>query len=58
MDLADKQALREAVAAHNAGGLQEAARLYRVVLQTHPTHPDANHNLGLIAVALKNLDSA
>ena len=58
MDLAGKQALREAFAAHNAGSLQEAERLYRVVLQTHPMHPDANHNLGLIAVALNDLDSA
>ena len=58
MDLADRQALQGAVAAHNVGSLEEAARLYRVVLQTHPKHPDANHNLGLIAVALNNLDSA
>ena len=58
MDLAVKEALREGVAAHNAGSLQEAERFYRVILQTQPTHPDANHNLGLIAVALNKIGVA
>ena len=44
--------LQQGVTAHNAGNLQEAGRLYRAILQSQPTHPDANHNLGLIAVSM------
>ena len=50
MELTVDQALQQGVAAHNEGKLQEAERLYRAILKTQPTHPDANHNLGLIAV--------
>ncbi len=46
------QALQQAVAAHKEGKLQEAERLYRAILQTQPEHPDANHNLGVLAVAV------
>ena len=46
-------ALRQAVAHHQAGQLQEAERLYRDVLRIQPDHPDANHNLGVLAVQVK-----
>ena len=46
------QMLQQGVTAHNAGNLQEAERLYRTILQVEPKHSDANHNLGLIAVAM------
>ena len=52
MELTVYQMLQQGVAAHNAGNLQEAERLYRAILQVQPKHPDANHNLGLIAVAM------
>lgn len=52
MELTIEQALQQAVAAHNTGNLEEAERLYQSVLQTQPAHPDANHNLGLIAVSV------
>jgi predicted O-linked N-acetylglucosamine transferase (SPINDLY family) len=42
-------ALQQAVAHHQAGRLQEAEQLYRTILQTLPNHPDANHNLGVLA---------
>jgi thioredoxin-like negative regulator of GroEL len=48
MELTIEQALQQGVAAHNAGKLEEAERLYRAILQSQPAHPDANHNLGLI----------
>ena len=51
MELTVDQMLQQGVAAHNAGNLQEAERLYRTILQSVPTHPDANHNLGLIAIS-------
>jgi tetratricopeptide (TPR) repeat protein len=42
--------LQAAVAHHRAGRLQEAANLDQLVLQAAPNQPDANHNLGLLAV--------
>ena len=47
------QALQQAIAHHKAGELQDAERLYRAILQAQPNHPDANHNLGVLAVQVK-----
>ena len=52
MKLTIDQMLQQGVAAHNAGNPQEAERPYRAILQVQPKHPDANHNLGLIAVSM------
>ncbi|MFT6975772.1 MAG: tetratricopeptide (TPR) repeat protein [Bermanella sp.] len=52
MELTVYQALHQGVAAHNEGKLQDAERFYRTILKTQPMHPDANHNLGVIAVSL------
>jgi len=43
-------ALRQAFAHHKAGRLQEAEQLYRTILQAQPYQPEANHNLGVLAV--------
>ncbi|MFP6825909.1 MAG: tetratricopeptide repeat protein [Pseudohongiellaceae bacterium] len=58
MTLTIDQALQQAVAAHKEGKLEEAERLYRAILQTQPTHPDANHNLGVLAVSVNNSEAA
>ena len=58
MELTVDQMLQQAVAAHNQGNLQEADRLYTAILQAQPKHPDANHNLGLIAVAMNQSELA
>ena len=55
MELTIEQSLQQAVAIHNAGNLQEAERVYQSILQTQPKHPDANHNLGLIAISMKQI---
>ena len=52
MDLTVDQALQQGVAAHKEGRLQDAERFYRAILQAQPNHPDANHNLGLLAVVV------
>ena len=58
MELTIDQALQQGVAAHQEGKLQDAERLYRAILQAQPNHPDANHNLGLLAVAVgKSLEA-
>ena len=51
MDLTIEQALQQGVTAHKEGKFQDAERLYRAILQSQPGHPDANHNLGLLAVS-------
>ena len=53
-----EQALQQGVAAHNAGNLQEAERAYQAILQSEPKHPDANHNLGLIAISVNQIEAA
>ena len=52
MALTIDQALQQGVAAHKEGKLQDSERLYRGILQVQPKHPDANHNLGVLAVAV------
>lgn len=48
-----EQALYQAVTHHQAGQLQDAERLYRVILQAQPNQADANHNMGVLAVQAK-----
>ena len=52
MELTIDQALQQGIAAHKEGKLQDAESLYRAILQAQPNHPDANHNLGVLAVAV------
>ena len=58
MELTIEQALQQGVAAHKEGRLQEAERLYRSILQTQPKHPDANHNLGVLAISVNKSEAA
>ena len=58
MELTIEQALQQGVAAHKEGKLQDAERLYRAILQSQPFHPDANHNLGVLAVSVNKADAA
>ena len=58
MELTIEQALQQGVTAHKEGKLQEAERLYRAILQSQPAHPDASHNLGVIAVSVNKADAA
>ncbi len=48
-----QQVLEQAIAHHRAGQLPEAEQLYRAILQAQPTHPDANHNLGVLYLNLQ-----
>ena len=58
MELTIDQALRQAVEAHKAGQAQEADRLYTAILKAQPNHPDANHNLGVLAVSVGKVTEA
>ena len=52
------KALQQAVEAHRAGKLHDAENLYRAILQVQPKHPDANHNLGVLAVSVNKPEAA
>lgn len=52
------QALNDAVAHHQAGRLDEAARIYQEILATTPHCADALHLLGLVDAAMGKHDSA
>ena len=57
MELTIVHALQHGIAERKAGKLGGAERLYRAILQSQPLHPDANHNLGVIAVSVNKVDS-
>ena len=58
MELTIEQALQQGVTAHNTGNLQEAERVYQGILRSDPKHPDASHNLGLIAISMNHIEAA
>jgi tetratricopeptide (TPR) repeat protein len=58
MELTIDQALQQGVTAHKDGKLQDAERFYRAILQTNPHHPDANHNLGILAASLNKVEAS
>ena len=51
MDSYIESILQKGVAAHAQGRLQTAERFYNRVLKSYPLHPDANHNLGVMALS-------
>ena len=52
MHLTQSQALQKGIEAHKAGKFQEADRYYTAILKENPKHPDANHNMGTLAVGV------
>ena len=58
MELTLDQALQKGVEAHKAGKAQEADRYYTAILKANPKHPDANHNMGVLAVGVGKVEQA
>ena len=58
MELTVDQALQKGVEAHKAGKVQEADRYYTAILKANPKHPDANHNMGVLAVGVGKVQEA
>ena len=58
MELKLDQALIKGVEAHKAGKLEEADRYYTAILKVQPKHPDANHNIGVLAVGINKIEQA
>ena len=53
MDLTLDQALERGIEAHMEGQVQDAEKYYTAILKANPKHPDANHNMGILAVGGK-----
>ena len=58
MELGIDEALQRGVAAHKAGDLNEADKFYTAILKAQPQHPDANHNMGVLAVSIGKVREA
>ena len=52
MELTVTEALQKGIEAHKAGRAQEADLYYSAILKVQPKHPDANHNMGILAVSV------
>ena len=53
-----EEALQKGIQAHKSGKIREADQLYTSILQVRPKHPDANHNMGVLAVGLGKVEEA
>ena len=58
MELTLDQALQKGIEAHKAGKVQEADQYYTAILKAQPQHPDANHNMGVLAVGVGKVEEA
>ena len=58
MELTLEQALQKGIEAHKAGKVQEADRYYTAIIKANPKHPDANHNMGVLAVGIGKVTEA
>ena len=50
--------LQQAISAHKEGKYYEAEVFYQKILEVQSTHPDTNHNLGILKVALNKIPEA
>ena len=57
-ELTIDQAIQQGIEAHKAGQVQEAERFYTAILKAQPKHPDANHNMGVLAVGVGKVQEA
>jgi len=58
MKLIINQLLLKGVKEHKKNNFGEAERLYKIILNSDPQHPDANHNLGIIKKKNDKLNEA
>ena len=58
MNLTIEKALEKGIAAQKAGHLQEADKFYTAILKVNPNHPDANHNMGVLAVSVGKVEQS
>ena len=57
-EISINDALQKGIEAHKAGKVQEADKYYTAILKAQPDHPDANHNIGVLAVGVGKVEQA
>ena len=57
-DLKIEETFKQGLASQKAGDVQAARRLYAAILNVHPKHPDANHNMGLLWLSFNKVEAA
>ena len=58
MELTLNEALQKGNEARKAGQFQDADRHYTAILKAQPKHPDANHNMGVLAIVVGEIQEA
>ena len=58
MEFTIHQALLSGIKAHKAGNIHEADQFFTAILKDHPKHPDANHNMGTLAISIGRVEDA
>ena len=58
MKLTLKDVIFKGIEAHKAGKIREADQFYTSILNSQPDHPDANHNMGVLAVGIGKVEEA
>ena len=58
MDLTINKAFQKGIAEQQSGNFREAEKIYRIILTSHPNHPDTNHNLGVLLITQKKYEDA
>ena len=58
MNLTLDEALQKGIEAQGTGNIQEADKFYTAILKAQPNHPDANHNMGILAAGVGKTDLA
>ena len=57
MEFTLDQALQKGIEAHKAGNAEEVDRFYTAIIKL-TKHPDANHNMGVLAVGIGKVEEA
>ena len=57
-DFKIEQTFKQGLASQKAGDIQAARRHYAAILNAHPKHPDANHNMGLLCLAVNKVEAS
>ena len=53
-----EELFQQGVELHKSGKVEVASQLYTAVLKAQPEHPDANHNMGVLAVDVGKVQEA
>jgi|TARA_B110000027_G_scaffold131200_1_gene155097 tetratricopeptide (TPR) repeat protein len=58
MELRLDDTLQRGIESHKEGQVEDAERIYSAILKAQPKHPDANYNMGALAVSVGKIQEA